>query len=155
MADTFTCHLEWSGGVDSAWTVETLNRDLRVAISGISLPMSAAPSFHGDPTRPNPEQLFVAAVSACQALTFLFLAARDAVLVLAYSDDAEGTLQLADGRRRMTHVVLRPRICVVDAASVDKVRALVAKAHKACYIANSVTAAIDIEPTVEVAACAV
>jgi organic hydroperoxide reductase OsmC/OhrA len=155
MADTFTCHLDWSGGVDSAWTVETVSRDLRVAFGGVTLPMSAAPRFHGDPARPNPEQLFVAAVSACQALTFLFLAARDAVVVVAYTDDAEGRLELDQGRRRMTRVVLRPRIGVVDAASVDKARALVAKAHRACYIANSVTAVIEIEPVVEVGACAV
>jgi organic hydroperoxide reductase OsmC/OhrA len=154
MADTFTCHLDWSGDLDSAWTIETFNRDLRVAFGGVTLPMSAAPSFHGDPSRPNPEQLFVAAVSACQALTFLFLAARDALVVVAYTDDAEGTLQLSEGHRRMTHVALRPRISVVDAASVDKARALVAKAHRVCYIANSVTAVIDIDPVIEVAACA-
>ena len=153
MPDTFTCHLDWSAGIDSAWTVETVSRDLRVAFGGVTLPMSAAPRFHGDPTRANPEQLFVAAVSACQALTFLFLAARDAVVVVAYTDDAEGTLQLSEGHRRMTHVVLRPRISVVDAASVEKARALVAKAHRACYIANSVTALIDIEPVIEAAAC--
>jgi organic hydroperoxide reductase OsmC/OhrA len=154
MADTFTCHLDWAGGVDAAWTVETVSRDLRVGFGGVSLPMSAAPRFRGNPTRPNPEQLFVAAVSACQALTFLFLAARDAVLVVTYTDDAEGTLEVSEGQRRMTRVVLRPRISVVDATSVDRARALVAKAHRACYIANSVTAVIEIEPVIEVVACA-
>jgi organic hydroperoxide reductase OsmC/OhrA len=152
MADTFTCRLDWFGGVDSAWTVETVSRDLRVAFGGVTLPMSAAPRFHGDPARPNPEQLFVAAVSACQALTFLFLAARDAVVVVSYTDDARGVLELAEGRRRMTRVKLQPRISVIDAASVDRARALVAKAHRACYIANSVSASIDIEPAIEVAA---
>jgi organic hydroperoxide reductase OsmC/OhrA len=116
--------------------------------------MSAAPNFHGDPARPNPEQLFVAALSACQALTFLFLAARDAVVVVGYHDEAEGTLQMSEGRRRMTHVVLRPRIRVVDATAVEKARALIPKAHRACYVANSVTAAIDIEPVIEVVASA-
>ena len=152
MADTFTCRLDWTGGLDSAWTVATFNRDLRVAFGGVTLPMSSAPSFHGDPARPNPEQLFVAALSACQALTFLFLAARDAVVIVGYHDDAEGTLQLSEGRRRMTHVVLRPRIQVVDAGAVEKARALIPKAHRACYIANSVTAAVEIAPVIEVVA---
>jgi organic hydroperoxide reductase OsmC/OhrA len=154
MADVFTCRLAWSGTLDSAWRIETFNRDLQVSFGGVSLPMSAAPGFHGDPSRPNPEQLFVAALSACQALTFLFLAARDAVVIVGYDDDAEGLLQLDEGRRRMTEIVLRPRIRVVDAASVDKARALVVKAPRACYIANSVTAAVTIEPVIEVVACA-
>ena len=67
MADTFTCRLDWTGGLHSAWTVATFNRDLRVAFGGVTLPMSSAPSFHGDPARPNPEQLFVAALSGHHA----------------------------------------------------------------------------------------
>ena len=73
-------------------------------------------------------------------------------MIVGYHDDAEGTLQLSEGRRRMTHVVLRPRIQVVDAGAVEKARALIPKAHRACYIANSVTAAVEIAPVIEVVA---
>jgi organic hydroperoxide reductase OsmC/OhrA len=46
------------------------SRDLAVSVDGVTLPMSSAPGYGGDPSRVNPEQLFVAALSACQALTY-------------------------------------------------------------------------------------
>ena len=69
--------------------------------------MSSAPGFRGDPSRANPEQLFVAALSACQALTYLFLAAKNGIRVAGYTDDAGGRLGVVDGRMRMARVTLR------------------------------------------------
>jgi organic hydroperoxide reductase OsmC/OhrA len=153
MTSTFNCRLDWSGAIASTSRgVETFSRDLTVSFGGAMLPMSAAPDFHGDPSRVNPEQLYVASLSACQALTYLFLAARSAVVIVSYADDAEGTLQLSEGRMRMTRVVLRPRIVVADEASVAKARELIERAHRACYIANSVSAAVAIEPIIDAAA---
>lgn len=150
MANLFESRLVWSGAIQSSRGHESFSRDLTVSFGGVTLAMSAAPDFQGDPGRANPEQLFVASLSACQALTYLFLAARGAVVVTAYSDDAEGTLELKDGRMCMTRVVLHPHIVVADQASLERARVLVQKAHRACFIANSVTATIEIDPTIEV-----
>ena len=79
MSDTFNAHLTWTGGaLRAAGAVDTatFSRDLEVRFGELMVPMSSAPAFHGDPSRVNPEQMFVAAISACQALTFLALAAR-------------------------------------------------------------------------------
>src|SRR5262245_22859897 len=74
MAEVFVSRLEWSGSAKGATLdASTFSRDLDVRLGSIPLPMSAAPSFRGDPSRLNPEQLFVASLSACQALTYLFL----------------------------------------------------------------------------------
>ena len=152
MSSRFISHLVWSGALQPARTLETFSRDLVLRCGGVSIPMSAAPDFRGDPLRANPEQLFVASVSACQALTYLYLAARGAIAIVEYSDDAVGTLESDHGRVRITRVVLRPRIVVADATHGQKARDLVEKAHRACFIANSVTAEVTVEPTVEVAA---
>ena len=152
MASTFISHLVWSGALQPARTVESFSRDLTVSVGGVTLPMSAAPDFHGDALRANPEQLFVASLSACQALTYLFLAARSTIAVVGYTDDAIGTLGMQDGRMRMTDVVLRPRIVVADEATIPGARELVDKAHRVCFIANSVRCAVEIEPRVEAAA---
>ena len=109
--------------------------------------MSSAPAYRGDPTRANPEQLFVASLSACQALTYLFLAAKNGIAVVAYADDAEGRLGLADGTLRMSRVTLRPRITLEAGANEARARELVTKAHDGCFIANSVNTPIEIVPT--------
>lgn len=147
MADIFTSRLEWSGAAKGpARDPDTFSRDLSVTVDGVVLPMSSAPGFHGDASRVNPEQLFVAAVSSCQALTYLFLAAKNRVGIVAYADDAEGRLALLGGTLRMTQVTLRPRITLEAGASETRARELVDKAHRGCFIANSVSAEVAIEP---------
>jgi organic hydroperoxide reductase OsmC/OhrA len=153
MANQFSSCLQWTGTFHRGpGGVSTFSRDLTVSFGGTTLPMSAAPDFHGDAMRANPEQLFVASLSACQALTYLFLAARHAMVVTSYRDEATGTLSIEDGRMRMTRVVLRPQIVVAGLATADKALELVGKAHRSCFIANSVSCRVEIEPTVRVAA---
>ena len=148
MADVFQSHLEWSGAANGATRdPATFSRDLEVTIGPTAVAMSSAPGFRGDAARVNPEQLFVASLSACQALTYLFLAAKHGVPVSGYADDAEGRLGLAEGRMRVSRVVLRPRITLADRASEVAARELVDKAHADCFIANSTTTPVHIEPT--------
>jgi organic hydroperoxide reductase OsmC/OhrA len=147
MADAFITHLEWTGASKGATRdPATFSRDLDVSVDAFTLPMSSAPGYRGDPARANPEQLFVAALSSCQALTYLFLAARAGIPVVAYADDAEGHLGIVNGRVRMSRVTLRPRITLETAADEARARDLVAKAHDGCFIANSVSTPIAIEP---------
>ena len=149
MADVFISHLEWTGAAKGATAdPATFSRDLRVSIDGVTLPMSAAPGYHGDPSRANPEQLFVAAISACQALTYLFLTARNGIRVVGYTDDAQGRLGVSDGKVHMSQVTLRPQITLESGADDTRARDLVAKAHESCFIGNSVSTPIAIEPTV-------
>jgi organic hydroperoxide reductase OsmC/OhrA len=149
MTHVFFSHLDWSGAVQGGTRdVATLDRDLDVTIDGTTVPMSAAPAFGGDPRRVNPEQLYVASLSACQALTFLFLAARDHLLVTGYSDDAVGELATVDGKLRMAIVKLRPQITIDPGADVEKARVLVEKAHRQCFIGNSVLAKVEVEPDI-------
>ena len=148
MADTFVAHLEWAGAADGPTRdPATFSRDLDVSVGAITLPMSSAPGYRGDPSRTNPEQLFVASLSACQALTYLFLAAKNGVRVAGYTDDAEGHLGIVDGRIRMSRVTLRPRITLEVEAEEARARDLVARAHESCFIANSVSTPVEIAPT--------
>ncbi|HEX5473591.1 MAG TPA: OsmC family protein [Vicinamibacterales bacterium] len=147
MADVFLAHLEWTGAIKGPTTdPAAFSRDLTVVLGAVTLPMSAAPGYRGDPARANPEQLFVASLSGCQALTYLFLAARNHLVVFGYKDEAEGRLALIDGRMRVSRVTLRPRITL--AAGTDEMKALelVERAHHDCFIANSVTTTVTIEP---------
>jgi organic hydroperoxide reductase OsmC/OhrA len=148
MADVFISHLEWTGAAKGPTRdPATFSRDLNVSVDAMTLPMSSAPSYRGDPSRANPEQLFVASLSSCQALTYLFLAAKNGVAVVGYTDDAEGRLGVVDGRIRMSRVMLRPRITLDAGANETRARELVAKAHEGCFVANSVSAPVEIAPT--------
>jgi organic hydroperoxide reductase OsmC/OhrA len=112
--------------------------------------LSSDPAFGGDPALLNPEQLVVMAASSCQLLSFLALAARARVDVLAYDDDAEGVMDDADEPARIQSIVLHPRIVVAGGTSEERVRGLVERAHRLCYVANSLRTEIAVEPTVEV-----
>lgn len=61
--------------------------DQKPAISG-----SSDPAFRGDPTRYNPEELFVAALSSCHMLWYLHLCAESGIVVVSYNDNAKGTM---------------------------------------------------------------
>ena len=147
MADIFISHLEWTGA-DKGPTADPagFSRDLVVSVDGVTLPMSAAPGYRGDPSRANPEQLFVAALSSCQALTYLFLAAKNGIRVAGYTDDAEGRLGIVDGRMRMARVTLRPRILLEPGSDEMRALELAAEAHRNCIIGNSVSTPVEVVP---------
>ena len=145
--DTFTTHLEWSGATfGPTRDQEHFSRNLEMTTDGTTIPMSSAPQFRGDADRVNPEQLFVAAVSACHALTYLFLAGRAGIRITGYTDDADGALAQADGKLRMTRVVLHPRITLERVEDESEARELIEKSHRGCFIANSVRSEVSIQP---------
>jgi organic hydroperoxide reductase OsmC/OhrA len=144
----FEAHLEWRRPAP-----EAVAGNHRVVVPGRPpIDLSAAPQYRGDPSRLNPEELFVTALASCQFLTYLALATRAGLSLLAYDDRATGTLAIADRKMRMTEVVLRPRITLAPDADAAKAAALVATAHEGCFIANSVACTVRVEPEITVAA---
>jgi organic hydroperoxide reductase OsmC/OhrA len=118
------------------------------ATEGQPLSLSSDPVFHGDPAKLNPEQLLVLAASSCQMLSFLAVAARARIDVTAYEDDAEGEMPEGDRPMRITRIVLKPQIAIQgDAPDDARLAQLVDTAHRHCFIANSLTTEIAIEPS--------
>ena len=139
--------LMWTGDTGSGYAGYGRAHD--VQIGGDIVTLSADAAFRGDASLPNPEQLLLAAASSCQLLSFLAVAARAGVAVLAYRDDATAVMPAGTTPMRVTRVHLAPRIEVrgVDAAVV---RRLVHDAHDACFVANSLSAEVVVVPEVEV-----
>src|SRR5262245_5433013 len=150
MAETafnYRCTLEWKG---TNRDYNTFNRNHQVVFPGKSpLTVTAAAEYKGDAAQLNPEDLLVAALASWQMLTYLGIASASKVEVLEYSDEPVGTVEKADGLMRMTRVVLKPRIVISAASNRDRALGLVAKAHDQCFIANSVTTQVTVEPTLE------
>jgi organic hydroperoxide reductase OsmC/OhrA len=81
-------------------------------------------------------------------LTFVDMARRAGIVVDSYEDEATGVMErLAPGKMAITRVTLHPRIAFQgDAPDQTKLDQLHHQAHEACFISNSVTTAIAIEP---------
>lgn len=152
-AHHFDCRLVWTGAEKGGTTrYEAYSREARVEIAGKpSLPVSAAPPFLGDPTLHNPEDLLVAALSACHFLSYAALCARSGIEVVAYEDAAHGTMDRAGGKTRFTEVVLRPRVTIAPGSDAAKAHALHERAHAICFIASSVNFEVRNEPVITVA----
>jgi organic hydroperoxide reductase OsmC/OhrA len=103
----------------------------------------------GDPSVLNPEQLLLMAASSCQMLWFLHVAAKARIDVVAYDDEAEALMPEDEEPVRITEITLRPRITITGDAADERVHKLVETAHGYCFIANSLTSQMKIEPTVE------
>jgi organic hydroperoxide reductase OsmC/OhrA len=107
----------------------------------VPVPMSAAAAV-------DPEEAFVAAISSCHMLWFLFLAAKRGFVVDRYRDAAAGIMgKNAAGKKAMTRVTLRPEVAFAGQAPTRAVlEAMHHEAHEECYIANSVRTEVRCEP---------
>jgi organic hydroperoxide reductase OsmC/OhrA len=126
------------------------DRDVRIEIEGKpDLLASSDKPFRGDPTRWNPEDLLLAALSECHLLSYLHACVQAGVVVVSYSDDASGRM-VEDGRGggAFEEVMLRPHVVVADESMVDAATAAHAQAHEWCFIANSVNFPVRHEPVV-------
>ena len=133
--------IRWSrGGKDFAY--KTYSRDHAWVVNGNEISASATTAYLGNPSRVDPEAALVAALSSCHMLTFLALAANKGFVVESYEDAAVGHLEKnAAGKLAITRVELHPKIAYgggkqPTAADLDWLHD---KAHKECFIANSVT----------------
>lgn len=138
--------VRWSrGGKD--FTYKTYSRDHVWTLNGNDVPASATTAYLGNPSRVDPEAALVAALSSCHMLTFLALAANKGFVVESYEDPAVGHLEKnAQGKLAMTRVELHPRIAYggTKQPTAEDLDWLHDKAHRECFIANSVTTEVKV-----------
>ena len=108
---------------------------------------SADPAFRGDADRWNPEELMLAAASACHKLWYLHLAAEAGVVVSRYEDAAQGFVADAAAGGGFSRIVLRPKVTIRAGDDLGLAERLHHQAHAKCNIANSVNFPILCEPT--------
>ena len=138
----------WEGSTGVGYESYGRAHELTVPPAESGLAMSSDQAFRGDPTRPNPEQLLLASASSCQLLSFLAVAARARIDVVAYVDEAAAVMPEDDQPTRITRIDLRPRITVRGKVTPERIEHLVGVAHRECFIANSLNCEMIIEPTV-------
>ncbi len=119
---------------------------------GFVVPASPSPSSvkepYSNPANVDPEEAFVASISSCHMLTYLFLASRQGYQIDSYHDEVYGVMtKNKKGVFWVSTVTLRPKIAfsgdrTPSAADVANLHHL---AHEQCYVANSVKTRVSVE----------
>ncbi|MFL9485124.1 OsmC family protein [Chitinophagaceae bacterium LWZ2-11] len=145
----YKTELIWTGNQGSGTNnYKTYERSYTIGAAGKpGILGSSDPSFRGDKSKYNPEELFLASISSCHMLWYLHLCSVAGVIVLEYTDNAIATmLETDDGGGRFTEVTLYPTVIVSDVNMIDKANQIHHEANKMCFIANSCNFPIKHEP---------
>ncbi|MDB6019366.1 MAG: peroxiredoxin [Pedosphaera sp.] len=121
---------------------------------GLTVLASSSPSVvpvpYSNPANIDPEEAFVASISSCHMLTYIYVAGKQGFQVDSYHDDAVGmTTKNEQGVPWVSLVTLNPKIAysgdkLPTAADVEYLHHL---AHEQCFIANSVKTQIVVGGT--------
>ena len=145
----FSVKVAWTGNLGtgtSSYTAYARNHTLS-AEGKAPLACSSAPVFRGDGTLYNPEDMLLYSVSSCHMLWFLHLCADAGVVVESYHDEPSGPLVLdANGIGQFTEITLHPHVVITQPSLNDQLYALHEKAHQHCFIANTLSCPVLIQP---------
>ena len=137
----YTATVTWTGNQgDGTSDYKAFTRDYDIICAGKPIVKgSADPGYLGDATRHKPEDMLLAALSACHMLWYLHLCTVSKVVVTAYQDAVEGKmLTNQDGSGEFTSVTLKPRITITSDSDAAIADSLHDKANAMCFIARSV-----------------
>ncbi|KMK19137.1 peroxiredoxin [Pluralibacter gergoviae] len=145
----YQVNIEWTGNTGSGTeSYKTYRRDFTVSAENKpDIPGSSDPAFLGDAARWNPEDLLLASTSACHKLWYLHLCAEAGISVCSYVDRANGTM--VEGiKGRFTGITLKPVITLRPGDDLELAEELHHRAHKLCFIANSLNFPVTCEPVI-------
>jgi organic hydroperoxide reductase OsmC/OhrA len=151
----YEARIVWTGNLGAGTSgYRDYSRDHDILIPGRPpLPASSEPAFRGDPTRHNPENMLLAALSSCHMLWYLHLCSVAGVTVVRYEDNATAIMALdAGGGGRFTSAALNPQVTISNAKDRRKAEELHKAAHEKCFIANSVNFPVNCKPQITAAA---
>jgi organic hydroperoxide reductase OsmC/OhrA len=145
--------IEWTCGVPAADFLKgRFSREHRwtfdggLSVIGSSSP-SVVPAPWSNPAGIDPEEAFVASISSCHMLTFIWLAGKAGFAVATYRDEAVGTTSKNEkGAVWVSQVTLSPQLTYSEerVPTAEELAKLHHAAHEGCFIANSVKTEIVI-----------
>jgi len=149
----YKAKITWTGNTGSG-TKNYRSYDRSYSISIENKPTilaSSDPAFLGDNSKHNPEDLLVSSLSGCHMLSYLHLCSANKITVIAYEDNASGTIKESkENGGQFIEVVLRPTVIITDQTQIDKANELHKQANKMCFIANSCNFPVRHIPTCKV-----
>lgn len=135
----FEATAKWTSKQNPEVTSRFYSKSHTISLEGKPiLEVSAAKAFKGDPSLYNPEDLLLSSLVSCHMMSYLYVCSQNGIEVLAYSDNAEATLEVnPDGSGSFTEVRLNPKVMIANSDKVELAIALHKKANQLCFIANS------------------
>ena len=119
---------------------------------GVTVPASSSPAAvripFSNPANVDPEEAYVASLSSCHMLTYLYIASRKGFEISSYEDEAVGLLTKNErGILWVSSVVLHPRITYAGSKTPtrEEEEQMHHGAHEQCFIANSVKTDIKVQ----------
>ena len=148
-----TATVNWQRQEGDVFTDKKFSRSHHWSFDGgLTVRASSSPAIvprFSDPAGVDPEEAFVASLSSCHMLTFLWIAASRGFVVDSYRDEAQGTMtKNAKGKVFVSLVILKPQIVFSGAKQPEseELAAMHHGAHDECFIANSVLTEVRWEP---------
>ncbi len=150
----FKVHTKWSSLTENDTSRSRSNpKTHNTHIMGKEpLIISAAKEFKGDKTKHNPEDLFLAALSSCHMMSYMYLCDKNNITLIHYTDETTGILGVkADGSGEFISIVLYPIVTILEKNKIDLAIRLHKEANRLCFIANSCSVPIDHKPQIQIA----
>jgi organic hydroperoxide reductase OsmC/OhrA len=141
--------LKWVGNKGTGTSeYKAYDRDHDITVNGKEvIHGSSDPSFRGNKSRYNPEEMLVMSLSSCHMLWYLHIACVNGVVVTAYVDNAIGVMEEnEDGSGQFREVTLRPKVTVREKSMIEKANSLHHEANRMCFIARSVNFPVNHSP---------
>lgn len=146
----YNTRIEWTGNEgQGTLNYKSYNRNHNIIIDGkySEINGSSDPSFLGDKTKYNPEDLFLSSLSACHMLWYLHLCSVHKIIVTEYYDNATGIMEESkNGSGKFVEVTLNPTVKITDPNKTEQANKLHEKANEMCFIANSCNFTIQHKP---------
>lgn len=148
----YNVKIEWTGNEgNGTLNYKSYNRNHIISGEGKynEILASSDPSFLGDKSRYNPEDLFLSSLSSCHMLWYLHLCSVHKIIVTDYIDNATGVMEETNnGSGKFKEVTLNPLVTIQNNDHRKKANELHTEANKMCFIANSCNFEINHNPKI-------
>lgn len=143
----YNVHLDWKRGTED-FQYNSYNRKHTVFFNGgPKIEINSSANYMRNPQFHSPEELLIASLSSCMLLTFLACCCKEGYAPNSYF--AQGYCHLDEKKHCISELILCPVISFDENSKPDSatLHKLFAKAHKDCFIANSLKVDVRINPS--------
>lgn len=131
---------------------EQAKGDGHLALSTGTVDYGVPPQFGGTAGKTSPEELILAAISACFSMTLGFVFEKRNIPVQSLEMQAKCVVDRIERQLHLTSITLKPRITVKeDSAQIRQdIQAAIERAESACLISNAIRGNVELKVEAEI-----
>lgn len=145
--------IEWTGNLGTGTSdYRSYSRDHNLIFKDKQIiPGSSDPAFRGDPSKYNPEELFLSSIASCHMLWYLHFCADHGIIVSKYMDTPKGIMPVdKTGLGKFSEASLYPEVWISNSDQIELAIELHYMAHQFCFISNSCNFPIRHFPSIHI-----